>query len=158
MQYFVKTLSLKSLWRKTFIIWLHLFDLVSCDSLVCKWKVNKLVCKFTLNCNVFAKKKIFSWVKPQEKRGAIALSYPPRVRVRATVKLSVAFFHDESSITIGGGYESAIAPEKIGRRWIIGVYELRLQWWQLLSYMSKCNILFPTCWISLWKKPISNMW
>ena len=43
--------------------------------------------------------------------GAIALLYPPRVRVRATVKLSAAFFHDESSITIGGGgYESAIAP------------------------------------------------
>ena len=34
---------------------------------------------------------------------------PPRVRVRATVKLSAAFFHNESSITIGG-YESAIAP------------------------------------------------
>ena len=34
---------------------------------------------------------------------------PPRVRVRATVKLSAAFFRDESSITIGG-YESAIAP------------------------------------------------
>ena len=28
---------------------------------------------------------------------------PPRVRVRATVKLSAAFFHDESSITIGEG-------------------------------------------------------
>ena len=27
---------------------------------------------------------------------------PPRVRVRATVKLSATFFHDESSITIGG--------------------------------------------------------
>ena len=27
---------------------------------------------------------------------------PPRVRVRATVKLSVTFFNDESSITIGG--------------------------------------------------------
>ena len=43
--------------------------------------------------------------------GAIALSYPPRVRVRATVKLSAAFFHDESSITIGGrggGYEISI--------------------------------------------------
>ena len=38
---------------------------------------------------------------------------PPRVRVRATVKLSAAFFHDESSITIGG-YESAIAPNNIG--------------------------------------------
>ena len=36
---------------------------------------------------------------------------PPRVRVRATVKLSAAFFHDESSITIGGGYESAIVPK-----------------------------------------------
>ena len=44
--------------------------------------------------------------------GPIALLYLPRVRIRATVKLSVAFFHDESSITIGGGggYESAIAP------------------------------------------------
>ena len=37
---------------------------------------------------------------------------PTRVRVRTTVKLSAAFFHDESSITIGGrgGDESAIAP------------------------------------------------
>ena len=35
--------------------------------------------------------------------GAIALSYPSRVRVRATVKLSAAFFHYESSITIAGG-------------------------------------------------------
>ena len=45
--------------------------------------------------------------------GAIALSYSPRVRVRAAVKLSAAFFNDESSVTIGGGggeYESAIAP------------------------------------------------
>ena len=40
--------------------------------------------------------------------GAIALSYPPTVRVRAMVKLSAAFFNDESSI---GGYESAIVPE-----------------------------------------------
>ena len=43
--------------------------------------------------------------------GAIALLYPPMVRVRATVKLSAAFFHDESSITIGGGDESAIVPK-----------------------------------------------
>ena len=28
---------------------------------------------------------------------------PPRVRVRATVKLSAVFFHDESSIIVGGG-------------------------------------------------------
>ena len=40
--------------------------------------------------------------------GAIALSYPPpppppSVRVRATVKLSAAFVHCESSLTIGGG-------------------------------------------------------
>ena len=139
MQYFVKTLSLKSLWRKTFIIWLHLFDLVSCDSLVCKWKVNKLVCKFTLNCNVFAKKKIFSWVKPQEKSGAIALSYPPRVWVRATVKLSVAFFHDESSITIGGrggGYESAIAP-LIVTAWVKHYGNLTvLNWRRWIRYCS----------------------
>ena len=37
----------------------------------------------------------------------------PRVRVRATVKLSAAFFNDESSITIGG-YESAIALFLLG--------------------------------------------
>ena len=47
--------------------------------------------------------------------GTIALSYPPRVRVRATVKLSAVFFHDESSITIGG-YESAIAPRYLDAR------------------------------------------
>ena len=35
--------------------------------------------------------------------GAIALSYLPRVRVRTTIKLSAAFFNDESSITMGGG-------------------------------------------------------
>ena len=35
---------------------------------------------------------------------------PRRVRVRAKVKLSAMLFHDESSITIGRGYESAIAP------------------------------------------------
>ena len=45
--------------------------------------------------------------------GAIALSYPPGVRVRAMVKLSATLFHDESSITIGG-YKSAIAPKFVG--------------------------------------------
>ena len=53
---------------------------------------------------------------PQTRRsnlGAIALSYPPGVRVRAMVKLSATFFHDESSITIGG-YKSAIAPKFVG--------------------------------------------
>ena len=35
--------------------------------------------------------------------GAIALSYPPRVRVRAMAKLSAMFYHGESSITKGGG-------------------------------------------------------
>ena len=49
---------------------------------------------------------VFPKVSPQNTVshfGAIALSYPSRVRVRAMVKLSAAFFHDESSITIGGG-------------------------------------------------------
>ena len=49
---------------------------------------------------------------PTRKIGAIALSYPPRVRIRATVKLSAAFLHDESSIT-KGGYESAIASKNL---------------------------------------------
>ena len=47
------------------------------------------------------------------KKGVFHFRTPPRVRVRATVKLSAAFFHDESSITIGGGYESAIAPQEV---------------------------------------------
>ena len=51
--------------------------------------------------------------------GAIALLHPVgRVRVRATVKLSAVFLHNESSVVTkakgsegrGGGYESAIAP------------------------------------------------
>ena len=42
---------------------------------------------------------------------------PPRVRVRATVKLSAVFFHYESLITIGGGYESAIAPNFVTVWW-----------------------------------------
>ena len=37
--------------------------------------------------------------------GATALSYLPRAAVRAAVKLSAAFYHDESSITIGRGTE-----------------------------------------------------
>ena len=41
---------------------------------------------------------------------AAALSYPPRIRFRAMVKLSAVFFYDESSMTKGrGGYESATA-------------------------------------------------
>ena len=42
-------------------------------------------------------------VAKSEIPGAVALSYPPRVRVRSTAKFSAAFFHDESSIIIGGG-------------------------------------------------------
>ena len=48
---------------------------------------------------------------PLNKDGAIALSYPPRVRVRAMVKHSAAFFHDESSITIEGVRKCNIAPK-----------------------------------------------
>ena len=44
---------------------------------------------------------ILGYISPKT-TGAIALSYSPRVKVRATVKLSAAFFHDESSITLGG--------------------------------------------------------
>ena len=40
--------------------------------------------------------------------GAIAPSYPPRVRVRATVKLSATFFYDESSITKRWGGDTKV--------------------------------------------------
>ena len=43
-------------------------------------------------------------------KGTIALSYPLGLGLRrATVKLSAAFFHDESSKAIEG-YKSAIVP------------------------------------------------
>ena len=57
------------------------------------------------------------------KNGAVALSYPPRVRVRAPVKFSATFLHDESSIK-KEGYESAIAPKKL--RWHIYVFSIAL--------------------------------
>ena len=57
------------------------------------------------------------------KIGAIALSYPPRVRVRATAKLSAAFFHDESSITVGGwgggGVRKCNSAQKSRLQWAI---------------------------------------
>ena len=53
-------------------------------------------------CFLFSQIFVFPIFAPKH-FGAIALSYPPRVRGRATVKLSAAFFHDESSITIGQG-------------------------------------------------------
>ena len=55
----------------------------------------------THEINVFSLLCFYYWLKLYL-LGAIALSYPPRVRVRAMVKLSAAFFNDESSITIGG--------------------------------------------------------
>ena len=44
----------------------------------------------------WGKEKLLTWGKDKHggKGGAIALSYPPRVRVRATVKLSAAFFNE----------------------------------------------------------------
>ena len=64
-----------------------------------------------LECEVFLRKCVLKtcilyWHGYAGYEGAIALLYPPRVRVRATVKLSAVFqpfFHNESSITIGGG-------------------------------------------------------
>ena len=71
------------------------------------------------NCN---------WAIGERKRkGAIALSYPAGLGLRATVKLPAAFFHDELSIRAidnkrmggrgggrEGGYESAIAANQTG--------------------------------------------
>ena len=57
-----------------------------------------------------ASSELASWLRCTTYPALLHFRTPPRVRVRATVKLSAAFFHDESSITIGGGYESAIAP------------------------------------------------
>ena len=61
---------------------------------------------------MFASGSYFKKSLEIKKIGTIILSYPPppSVRVRATAKLSAVFFHDESSIIIGG-YESAIVPK-----------------------------------------------
>ena len=56
-----------------------------------------------------ASSELASWLRCTTYPAPLHFRTPPRVRVRATVKLSAAFFHDVSSITIGG-YESAIAP------------------------------------------------
>ena len=52
---------------------------------------------------MFASGSYFKKSLEIKKIGTIILSYPPpSVRVRATAKLSAVFFHDESSIIIGG--------------------------------------------------------
>ena len=58
---------------------------------------------FVLSSKSYLPLKLSTACLSTRKIGAFALSYPPRVRVRATVKLSAAFFNDESLITIGGG-------------------------------------------------------
>ena len=50
-----------------------------------------------------ASSELASWLRCTTYPALLHFRTPPRVRVRATVKLSAAFFHDESSITIGGG-------------------------------------------------------
>ena len=59
--------------------------------------------KLALLFMAFQIMRIWKW------KGTIALSYPLGLGLRATVKLSAAFFHDESSKAIGG-YKSAIVP------------------------------------------------
>ena len=61
---------------------------------------------------MFIEVALFSETSPALKNLALLHFRTPlgRFRVRATVKLSAAFFHDESSITIGG-YETAIVPK-----------------------------------------------
>ena len=66
----------------------------------------------------------------------IAISYPPRVRVRATVKLSAVFFHDESSITKWGEgrYKSAILAPLLTYLLTLGLLTKNFQIsWQTLS-------------------------
>ena len=77
---------------------------------------------FVLSSKSYLPLKLSTACLSTRKIGAFALSYPPRIRVRATVKLSAAFFNDESLITIGGGgggCESAIAPKNLALRKIM---------------------------------------
>ena len=46
------------------------------------------------NKNLYLRSAISNIDMTARNLGAIALSYPPRVRVRATVKLSAAFFNE----------------------------------------------------------------
>ena len=77
--------------------------------------------RFLLGCN---------W----SRHGAIgiALSYPHRVRVRATVKLSATFFHDEPSTT-KGGYESAIALYSVSSYLVLVSYLFYHLWHGLID-------------------------
>ena len=86
--------------------------------------------RFLLGCN---------W----SRHGAIgiALSYPHRVRVRATVKFSATFFHDESSTT-KGGYESAIALYSVSSYLVLVSYLFYgMVWLTYFDYNLFCSFL-----------------
>ena len=90
--------------------------------------------RFLLGCN---------W----SRHGAIgiALSYPHRVRVRATVKLSATFFHDESSTT-KGGYESAIALYSVSSYLVLVSYLFYgMVWLTYFDYNLFCSLFCSAC-------------
>ena len=75
----------------------------------------------------------------------IALSYPHRVRVRATVKLSATFFHDESSTT-KGGYESAIALYSVSSYLVLVSYLFYgMVWLTYFDYNLFCSLFCSAC-------------
>ena len=90
--------------------------------------------RFLLGCN---------W----SRHGAIgiALSYPHRVRVRATVKLSATFFHDESSTT-KQGYESAIALYSVSSYLVLVSYLFYgMVWLTYFDYNLFCSLFCSAC-------------
>ena len=90
--------------------------------------------RFLLGCN---------W----SRHGAIgiALSYPHRVRVRATVKFSATFFHDESSTT-KGGYESAIALYSVSSYLVLVSYLFYgMVWLTYFDYNLFCSLFCSAC-------------
>ena len=90
--------------------------------------------RFLLGCN---------W----SRHGAIgiALSYPHRVRVRATVKLSATFFHDESSTT-KQGYESAIALYSVSSYLVLVSYLFYgMVWLTYFDYNLYCSLFCSAC-------------
>ena len=72
---------------------------------------------------------------------SIALSYPPRVRVKATVKLSATFFHEESSIT-KGDYDSAIAPKIL---WNLNTKYIEVPQFSIVTHPFLMFHLFQKC-------------
>ena len=85
-------------------------NLLSMTKVICWWSLNGKV-SLTLYFSVIWKNDFCPMTQKFRHYCTFVPSYRVRVRVRAAVKLSTTFFHDESSITIGGGIRKGNSTE-----------------------------------------------